>query len=394
MKIRKPWVSLEEIQAGKWASGYHTHIKGDITDTPWIWTDVSKTGSNLTDLATRQHAGLTNITENQHHAKLHGASHHSGGGDAIKLDDLASPDDNTDLNALTTKHGLLKKLGGGIINFLRADGAWADPAAGNGATTFVGLTDTPANYIGEGGKYCKVKVGEDGLEFAAVNGNGGGIGWTKAVYENFESYEIGTSIHNKSVLANFANWNLTGTGTATVQQDPRDAGKKALRFGPAEADAWSYLSLFENMSEHNLGFLPGFLVRFDFMVEDVSAGEIHWQFRRTGENEVFRVYNRRASSAFCWYYAGGSYSVMWSTTDNTWYNVMLYYPGGKDFYCWIWRDGAMETLDQWYKYMGSYKYGIRELQIQWACSDPAKYLWMDNLQIFMVAPLCGAADIS
>lgn len=57
----------------------------------------------------------------------HNARHESGGADAIKLDDLAAPDDNTDLDASTSKHGLLKKLGGGTTNFLRADGAWAAP---------------------------------------------------------------------------------------------------------------------------------------------------------------------------------------------------------------------------------------------------------------------------
>lgn len=30
-----------------------TLVKADVSDTPWAWTDVSKTGSNLTDLATR-----------------------------------------------------------------------------------------------------------------------------------------------------------------------------------------------------------------------------------------------------------------------------------------------------------------------------------------------------
>lgn len=46
-----------------------------------------------------------------------------------KIDDLAEPDDNTDLNATTSKHGLLPKLGGGTTNFLRADGTWAAPSA-------------------------------------------------------------------------------------------------------------------------------------------------------------------------------------------------------------------------------------------------------------------------
>lgn len=62
----------------------------------------------------------------------HAASHAAGQSDAIKLDDLAAPDDNTDLDATTSKHGLLPKLGGGTTNFLRADGAWAAPAGGGG----------------------------------------------------------------------------------------------------------------------------------------------------------------------------------------------------------------------------------------------------------------------
>ena len=67
----------------------------------------------------------------------HAASHANGGSDAVKLDDLAAPDDNTDLNATTLKHGLLPKLGGGTANFLRADGSWATPP--NGDMTLAGI---------------------------------------------------------------------------------------------------------------------------------------------------------------------------------------------------------------------------------------------------------------
>ncbi len=65
----------------------------------------------------------------------HASSHQNGGGDAIKLDDLSAPDDNTDLNATTGLHGLLPKLGGGTTNFLRADGTWAAPAAASHASS-------------------------------------------------------------------------------------------------------------------------------------------------------------------------------------------------------------------------------------------------------------------
>jgi len=72
----------------------------------------------------------------------HSITHKSGGGDSIKLDDLAAPDDNTDLDATVSVHGLLPKLGGGTTNFLRADGSWsAPPGAGadNVAINWLGV---------------------------------------------------------------------------------------------------------------------------------------------------------------------------------------------------------------------------------------------------------------
>lgn len=61
---------------------------------------------------------------------LHASTHQSGGTDAIKIDDLAAPDDNTDLDASTTKHGLMMKFPGGTSNFLRSDGTFSAPAGG------------------------------------------------------------------------------------------------------------------------------------------------------------------------------------------------------------------------------------------------------------------------
>ena len=63
----------------------------------------------------------------------HATSHQSGGSDAIKLDDLAAPDDNTDLNASTTKHGLAKKGSGTSTDYYGGDNDWhalpSSPAA-------------------------------------------------------------------------------------------------------------------------------------------------------------------------------------------------------------------------------------------------------------------------
>ena len=62
----------------------------------------------------------------------HASSHQSGGGDAIKLDDLATPDDNTDLNVSTSRHGLTPKLPNDATKYLDGTGAWSVPAGGGG----------------------------------------------------------------------------------------------------------------------------------------------------------------------------------------------------------------------------------------------------------------------
>lgn len=64
----------------------------------------------------------------------HAVSHQSGGGDAIKIDDLQPGDDNTDLDSSLAAHGLLRKLTGSTTTFLRGDGAWATPPGGSGLT--------------------------------------------------------------------------------------------------------------------------------------------------------------------------------------------------------------------------------------------------------------------
>ena len=79
-----------------------------------------------------------------HHDEDHADGHAAGGGDALKLDGLAAPDDTTDLDASTGAHGLLPKLSGSTSEFLRGDGALATPAGGSsdhGALTGLGDDD-------------------------------------------------------------------------------------------------------------------------------------------------------------------------------------------------------------------------------------------------------------
>ncbi len=81
--------------------------------------------------------GLSGLLADPQTPLGHHISHELGGSDVIKLDDLGTPDDTTDLDSTTGHHGLLKKLPGGTTTFLRADGSFAVPP-GTGTGDFVG----------------------------------------------------------------------------------------------------------------------------------------------------------------------------------------------------------------------------------------------------------------
>jgi len=68
---------------------------------------------------------------------IHGSTHVSGGSDAIKLDDLSAPDDNTDLDATTSAHGLLPKLSGSSTDFLDGNGAFNTPSGAPVGSSYV-----------------------------------------------------------------------------------------------------------------------------------------------------------------------------------------------------------------------------------------------------------------
>jgi hypothetical protein len=74
------------------------------------------------------------VTLNDLYAGItHASRHQSGGADPLKLDDLAAPDDNTDLDVSTASHGLTPKAPDDTTKFLRGDGSWAVIPAGGGS---------------------------------------------------------------------------------------------------------------------------------------------------------------------------------------------------------------------------------------------------------------------
>jgi hypothetical protein len=122
----------------------------------WLLTSNGSLGG-ITD-----HDDLGNVTSDQHHAQNHQSRHNSGGADALKLDDLATPDDNTDLNASTSRHGLLRKLSGTATEYLDGSGAWSSPAGGGGGMTNPMTTAGDIIKGGASGAPQRLGIGTDG----------------------------------------------------------------------------------------------------------------------------------------------------------------------------------------------------------------------------------------
>jgi hypothetical protein len=131
----------------------------------------------------------------------HAGSHQLGGIDAIKLDDLATPDDNTDLNASTSRHGLLRKLDNDGAHYLDGQGNWSVPA-GEVSFAEMALRDIAISKNGAAPLTLLINAFADG--FKSVTGiNAGGS-------SNYDASENGV-IKPTTILGS----RITG-GTPTV----------------------------------------------------------------------------------------------------------------------------------------------------------------------------------
>lgn len=140
----------------------------------------------------------------------HNASHRLGGSDAIKLDDLAAPDDNTDLNASISAHGLLPKLVGNATKYLDGTGSWSAPPSGASETVYAGpsAADIAINLASPGAslfsKNLTIAAGEVyeiEAELAILNNSGAAVTYTPRLVVGsgigtsfFQDLALGTTI--------------------------------------------------------------------------------------------------------------------------------------------------------------------------------------------------------
>jgi hypothetical protein len=106
---------------------FHIPIKDPVIDlkTGLVTPRWKRLFEAINDLVTALDFGNISGTITLAQLVAHASTHRSGGSDAIKLDDLATPDDNTDLNATDAHHGLLPKLSGNPGETLHGDGTWS-----------------------------------------------------------------------------------------------------------------------------------------------------------------------------------------------------------------------------------------------------------------------------
>lgn len=148
-------------------------------------------------------------------AAVHAARHAAAGADPLKLDDLAAPDDNTDLNALTTKHGLMPKGTGSTSTFYRSDMTQAVPAgAGNVVGPASSVEKEIALFDGTTGTLLERATGTGIVRVASgVYGTPGNVVESEITLADNTTNNASTSAHGfLKKLSNVATEFINGAG--------------------------------------------------------------------------------------------------------------------------------------------------------------------------------------
>ena len=124
-------------------------------------------------------------------------------------------------------NGTTHTFGGTTYTYNSTKGVWTAPSGG-GASTFVALSDTPANFSGAGGKTLKVNSGANAVEFVTVTTPSAGA----SVYANLAA--LPTSGNTQGDFAHVTSnnglyiWNGSGWySIAIVNATPSISGANA-----------------------------------------------------------------------------------------------------------------------------------------------------------------------
>ncbi|MCU0913029.1 MAG: hypothetical protein MUC88_00525 [Planctomycetes bacterium] len=163
----------DEIAVATPAANAIPKANGSAKLDSWITANAAAGTPSLRQLgtgATDACAGNDSRLSDARTPTTHATSHKSGGGDSIKLDELAAPTDVTTLNATIGAHGLLPKLSGSSMDGLRGDGTWGSVGTTSPLTTKGDLyTFSTVN--------TRLAVGTNGKLLSANSGQATGLEW-------------------------------------------------------------------------------------------------------------------------------------------------------------------------------------------------------------------------
>jgi len=140
IKATEDGVEFIESAAGAHDLGGASHIADTLANLNTKVSDATLDSEANRDAAIATHKGDASA----HHTKYTDAEAVAAA-KTVKLDDFNAPDDNTDLDASTSRHGLLPKLDGTATKYLDGSGAFSTPAGGGGPTVVRKTADETVN---------------------------------------------------------------------------------------------------------------------------------------------------------------------------------------------------------------------------------------------------------
>jgi len=311
----------------------------DLTDTPSDYT--GQAGKVPAVKSTED--GLEFVspgTPDSHHT-----THEAGGLDAIKLDDLASPDDNTDLNVSTSAHGLCPKLPNNSNQFLNGVGSWAVPSGGGGGSSRNIIIDEPF----------------DGLTTGNIDGQG--------------SYTYASAWDDPAE-----------TGYANVIV--KSGSDKCLEINPPASTTQNIKTVVSN----KFGLTPGFRLSWKMKSSTDASGNSGGLLIADAGGTT------RASVRFgysgAWklrFYNGSTYYLDMNASADTWYQIdMVFQPGASGVgIVLLYIDGVYKGTFSSTQIAASGK-GLEELRIYWTSGTTETALYVDDLILEVYHPLEAA----
>jgi hypothetical protein len=215
--------------------------------------------------------GLSGVLAEPQIPMSHASYHASAGSDPIQLDDLVTPDDNTDLNATTNEHGLLRKLSGNASDFLTGAGTWATISGADSTAIHDNVAGEIAAVTSKAtpGASDLLLIEDDASSDNKKRATIGSLrfGEPTTVYEldwSAESSQLGITTGTVAVDGN--NWSAVNSGNASTFQILNGSGLQITAASGTTRDFDNGLTGFSNA--------PGFYCQLETLATECARYDL------------------------------------------------------------------------------------------------------------------------